>query len=306
MLETAAARRQKARNVAHAVVLFGCLLAVAAGLGWLLFGTTGLVWLGGIALAVLLLRPRIPVPTVLALYGAVPVPVSAAPELIGAVQRLAWLADLDEVPTLYYAPVRAPEAFSIGSGGNAALVVSDGLLYLLSPREIVAVLAHETSHLRAGDTTIMRLAHTVGRLALGLVLVGLLTVLFGQPLALPGLPGFLILAASCLVVPFLVPAIQLAFSRSREFEADVEAARLTGDPESLAVALEDLQAYRDRSSGRAGRSCGGVPDPWLVRTHPASAERARRLRRLESGPAPRPWLISAGRPPSGRPTRPDR
>ena len=87
-------------------------------------------------------------------------------------------------------------------------------------------------------------------------------------------------AALLIVVPALMTLLQLALSRSREYDADLAAATLTGDPEGLASALEQLECADGRLWERVMVPRGRIPDPLLLRTHPPTEERTRRLRAL--------------------------
>jgi heat shock protein HtpX len=292
MLDWRTERRQRTRNVVQSALLLVSLLAVASGLGWLLFRAAGLLWVLVVTGSVAALRPRIPPRAMLAMYRAEPIPVAAAPELHWIITELARRARLHSVPALYYVPSAVLNCFSVGHGPDAALAVTDGLLRRLTRRELVGVLAHEVGHLRAGDAAVMTLSDAVGRLCQALGLLGLLTLPVAVILALGGDARLFLLCAVLAALPIVVTLLQLALSRSREFDADLAAARLTGDPEGLASALEVL----DRTTGRiwermlVGR--GPLPDPLLLRTHPATEQRTRRLRELEPGHAA--WYAGNG------------
>jgi heat shock protein HtpX len=280
VLDPGTLRRQRLRNVVQAVLLLGGLVLVAGLLVWVLFGPRGLLWVLGIGVVLGLLRPRVPTQSLLSMYGAVPLGPAQAPELFRIVQALGQRAGLARMPALYYVPSRIPNAFAVGHGQDAAIAVSDGLLRSLSSREVAAVLAHEVSHIRSGDTTVMSLSDTIGRFVQGLAYVGVLSIVVTLPVMLSGHGRLLLLSVVLIALPTLVTLLQLAFSRSREYEADLEGATLIGDPEALASALASLE----RSSGRVWERLmvrrGRVPDPLLLRTHPATADRIRRLRAL--------------------------
>ncbi|HEV7187423.1 MAG TPA: M48 family metalloprotease [Blastococcus sp.] len=109
---------------------------------------------------------------------------------------------------------------------------------------------------------------------------------------LRGDPRLFLFGVALAALPILVTLLQLALSRSREFEADLAAARLTGDPEGLARALEVLDGTTDRMWERLLVARGPLPDPLLLRTHPATGQRTRRLRELEPGHAG--WYVGSG------------
>jgi heat shock protein HtpX len=280
MLDPGTLRRQRLRNVVQAVLLLGGLLVTAGLLTWLLFGPTGLLWALVVGALVGALRPRVPTRTLLSMYGAHPLSPGSAPGLIRIVQELSERAGLARVPALYYVPSSVPNAFAVGRGDDAAIAVSDGLLRVLTGREVAAVLAHEVSHVRSGDTTVMSLSDTVGRAVQALSYIGVVSILFTLPMTLGGNPRLLLLSVALTLLPTFVTLLQLALSRTREYDADLEGATLIGDPEALASALENLQRSTGRIWERLMVRRGRVPDPLLVRTHPSTADRTRRLREL--------------------------
>jgi heat shock protein HtpX len=271
------------RNSAQALLLLGGMVAVVAVLAWTLFGAAGLLWALGIAAVVLALRP-VPAPQlVLSMYRAQPLPPHVLPELHRYAHVLAARAGLPAVPRLYYVASPMLNAFAVGGGENAAVAVTDGLLRRLPSRELAGVLAHEVSHIRAGDLWIMNLSDAIGRVTHGLAYGGVLVVLFTLPLTLTGGASTLWVLALLALLPTVVSLLQLALSRSREYDADLEAAVLTGDPEGLARALERLDSTTGRIWERVLVPHRRAPDPLLLRTHPPTAERARRLRELVPG-----------------------
>jgi heat shock protein HtpX len=301
MLDPQIRRRQKLRNALQGLLLLGGLVVLAAGLALLLFGRTGLVWMLAVGAVLLFTRPRIPTRTMLSVYGARPLPHAAAPGLHQAVNILAQRAGVDITPTLYYVASSVPNAFAVGRGADAALAVTDGLLRRLTSREVAAVLAHEISHVRAGDTTVMSLSDALSRFVQGLSYLGMLSIFLTLPLSFGGDPRLLVLSALLIALPLIVTLLQLALSRSREFDADLEGAALTGDPEGLASALESLERSTGRIWERTMVPRGKVPDPLLLRTHPTTAERTQRLRQLVPGVARRPLGTDRPEPPVGRP-----
>jgi heat shock protein HtpX len=271
-------RRQRLRNGVQSALLLGGLVLVAAGLAWLLFGTIGLLWILLAGVVVAAVRPRVPTRSMLAMYGAQELPPAAAPELHHLVQALARRAELSSPPTLYYVPSRVPNAFAVGRGGEAGLAVTDGILRTLTGRQLAGVLAHEVSHIRSGDTTVMALSDAISRLTQMLAYLGMFSILLTVPLTIEGHPRLLVLSAGLIALPFLVTLLQLALARNREYDADLAGAALTGDPAGLAAALAVLERSAGRLWERTMVSHGRLPDPILLRTHPATDERIRRLR----------------------------
>jgi heat shock protein HtpX len=198
------------------------------------------------------------------------------------VRELAARAGLPAVPVPHYAPSAIVNAFATGSERHAAIVLTDGLLRNLTPRELTGVLAHEVAHIANKDLRVMGLADSISRLTHLMALLGQVAILLSLPAVLSGTldlywPALLLLALS----PQLALLAQLGLSRVREFDADRLAAELTGDPHGLALALAKIE--RVSRSWRAWLLPGwGNPEPSWLRTHPATTERIERLRELGS------------------------
>ena len=299
MLDPGARRRQRWRNAAQSTLLLGCLLAVAAGVLWLLAGAVSLLWLPLLIGVVLVLSPRTPARVVLGALRAEPLPREAAPELHWIVDRLAERAGLRHRPAIHYLPSPVPNSFCVGRGGGVVLAVSDGLLRRLPRRELTGVLAHEVGHLHAGDATVMILTDLIGRLTRGLALLAYVFLPITLVAAAREVVGPLLVSGVLIALPVVVTLLQLALSRAREFDADLAAARLTGDPEGLACALELLDAATGQIWERILVPRTRLPDPLLLRSHPATAERAQRLRALE--PGDRWHVVGRAAPPAGYP-----
>lgn len=281
-------RRHKLANLAHSLLLLAGMLALLGLCAWTIWGAQGMVWAlaaGGLAL---LLTPRAAPELVMRMYRAAPLGPRDAPDLFELVRELARRAGLAQPPRLYYVPSRLLNAFAVGQPGDAAIAVTDGLLRTLGPRELAGVLAHELSHVRNNDLWIMGLTDVLSRLTSVLSWLGQLLLLLNLPLVVMGgaaVPWLLVIAL--ILAPTGMALLQLALSRAREYDADLDAAALTRDPQGLASALAKL----DRLQGRywedillPGRR---MPEPSLLRTHPPTAERIARLTGLAvEGPRP--------------------
>jgi len=279
-IATRARRRQKTRNVVQGVLLLTAMAALAGGLAWLLFGPRALPWVLAAALLVALFRPRIKSSWLLSLYGAQPLSRGSAPGLHHIVEELGDRAGLGSTPGLYYVPTALPNAFAVGRGADAALAVTDGLLRLLDRRQLTGVLAHEVSHIRNGDTTIMSLADLIGRLVRALATLAMWSLLLTLPLTLTAGPLPVLVSTLIIALPTLLSLMQLSLSRSREYDADLDAAFLTGDPEGLAQALLALQSVAGRVWKRRLGPASERRDPVVLRSHPATGDRVQRLREL--------------------------
>ena len=254
-------------------------------IGWLLGGRTGVFWAIGIAVVVLALSPRVSPRVILRMYGARELTPLEAPRLAGILEMLAARARLPRPPRLYYVPSAMLNAFSVGGRADSGVAVTDGLLRALTVREVTGVLAHEISHIRHNDMWVMNLADMASRITSTMSLLGQALLLINLPLLLLGgyvlawLPILVLIAA-----PLISMLLQLALSRSREFDADREAALLSGDPRGLALALAKMSRYEGRFWERILLPGRREPHPSLLRTHPETEERVRRLMELEEHP----------------------
>lgn len=295
--------RHRAQNALHTALILGAMAALAGFLGYALFGTSAVVWAALIAPVFVVFANEVSPQFVLRLTRAEPLAPAQVPGLYALAEALARRAGLARVPRLYYLPTRVMNAFAAGSSGNAAIAVSDGLLRNMDSRELTGVMAHEFAHLRANDIRVMTLADVFGRLTSLLSVVGQFMVLILVPVALvtsltvPWLALFALIFA-----PTVSVMLQLALSRTREYDADVAAAELTGDPRGLASALEKLERLQ---GGWMERMFMANAPKWL-RTHPHTHERIRRLLEVEKDLPPQVAMPEVGplfAPPAARSAR---
>jgi heat shock protein HtpX len=291
-LDEAQQRRHKLRNLAQSALLLGGMVGILALCGWVLFGVDGIVGMalgGALGLA---FSPQISPQLVLRLYRARELSPAELPEVLAVLDRLTRRAGLRHRPRLYYVPSRMLNAFAVGRRDDAVIALTDGLLRRMTLRELAGVLAHEMSHVRNDDLWLMGLADLVGRLTRLMSLLGLFLLILGLPLWLGGaasLPWLLI--PLLLFAPQITVLLQLALSRAREFEADLDAAGLTGDPAGLASALAKLERYQRGPWEQILMPGHRLPEPSLLRTHPPTEQRIARLQALYSRPVePLPGL----------------
>lgn len=276
-------------NGLKTALLLGLLTALVLVVGDWLGGRTGLI----IALVLSLVMNG----TVyfwsdklaLRAMAARPVGQRQAPELYAMVHELASAAG-QPMPRLYLSPVRQPNAFATGRNPrHAAVAVTDGILRLLTPRELRAVLAHELSHVYNRDILISSVAAA---------LAGILTALANLALFIPlggnddDSPNPLAVLLMLILGPLAAGLIRLAISRNREYQADADGAQLSSDPLALASALTKIEhavhqlplpadsphasvAHLMIANPLAGQGLG-----ILFRTHPPTADRIRRLQQL--------------------------
>ena len=292
MISRARVLERKVTTFIHSLLLFVGMLGLLATLGWLVSGAEGLVAVfvsGGVFMLVGL---RVSPALVLRLYRARPLSPPEAPTLFRVVTALAVRAELSRPPALYYLPSRSLNAFAVGRHNDSAICLSDGLLRALNQEELVGVLAHEISHIRNNDLWMMGLADAVRRLTRMLSWMGQLLLLLNLPMLILGGDTFPWLLALLLTgAPILSVLLQLALSRTREYDADLGAATLTGNPRGLANALAKMERLGGSWLERLLLSGRRRPEPSVFLTHPHSADRIRRLLELEAGRRPdREWL----------------
>lgn len=226
----------------------------------------------------------------LAAYRAQPVRQSQAPELYAMVERLSQRANLP-MPKLYVVPTAGANAFATGRDPNhAAVAVTEGIVNLLPAAELEAVIAHELSHIKNRDTLTQAVAATVAGAISYLAQMMQFGMMFGgmsrdrqgtNPI------GALL---AIFLAPVAATVIQMAISRTREFEADAGAARLTGNPRALAKALQRLEASARQMPIAANPAfeplliVNAIPKQVfsnLFSTHPSTEARIQNLLKLE-------------------------
>jgi len=260
--------------------------------GWLLWGIKGVLMLVLLGLILMLFNPGTTPWLIMRMYGGVRLSTDQAPLLQSALLELSKRAGLSHIPSLYYIPSRIVNAFALGQRDDAAIAVSDGLLRTLDSRETVAVLAHELSHVRNNDIRVMGVADLFSRLTSLLSLFGLLLLILNLPLVLLGAVGVNWYAILVLIfAPNLSALAQLGLSRTREYDADLNAVNLTGDPEGLARALVKIEQTSGSFLKRILLPGRRAPEPSLLRSHPPTDERVRRLMQLKDSQLNAPLAI---------------
>lgn len=269
------------RNKQQTLVLsaaMAVLLLTAAGM---LAGKWGVLLVAASLASMVLMGPRIAPEAVMRTYGGERVEGPNGRIFLDLVAELSRRAELPAAPALYVIPSATLNAFAVGTRAHSAVAVTEGLLRRLQLRELAGVLAHEISHIRNGDLWIMgladgmtRMARTVSLMALGLMVLNVLSIATGG--AAMSWVG--------LVLLYLTPAasslLQLALGRTREHDADLDGVTLTGDPEGLASALLKVDPGHGRAWEDLVYGTRRVPQPSVLRSHPSTAERVARLRTL--------------------------
>lgn len=273
------------RNTLHTWVMIAGSALLMAFIAYSVFGGSGVVWAMILTAFGLWQAGRVSPGLVLRLYKARVLRPDEVPQLHRLMQELARRADLPAVPQLHYVPSRMMNAFAVGKTDDAAIAVTDGLIRNLTLRQLTGVLAHEISHIRNGDLTVMALGDVLSRLTGTLstfgLLIGIPTAILSGGGAVPWMAIFALIMA-----PTIGGLLQLALSRTREYDADLDAAGLTGDPEGLASALLTLEQKQGGMWEKLVLPGSRSPEPSLLRSHPKTPDRVARLRSLQTGTAP--------------------
>src|SRR3954471_19944185 len=221
---------------------------------------------------------------------AQPLSQAEAPALYQDIAELTGRAGLP-MPRVYLIPSDQPNAFATGRNAkHAAVAVTQGLLSLMPRDQVKGVLAHELAHVKNHDILVTSIAATLGAVVVWIANMLQFSMFFGgdddeNPLAV---------IATIILAPLAAMLIQLGISRQREYLADATGARLLGDPEPLARALESLERATEQIPMQANpataslyiadplKAFGGKGMTGLFSTHPPLEERVRRLRTMRS------------------------
>lgn len=267
--------------------------------GWLVMGAVGVFMLLGFSALLVLVPARLPISLLMRVRGARPLHPAEAPRLGHMVRSLALRAGLQRSPALYLQAGADLQAFAVASGDDTAIGVTPRLLAQLDLRELEGVLAHEMSHLKSGDTRVMGFVQAMRRLTHSLATLALILI----PLSLvfeDAVPVSPLALAVLLLAPSVSYLAELGLSRTREYDADLAAARLTGNPHGLASALYKLERHQ-RGMLALLFGLDDLRVPEALRTHPSTRERVRRL--LELAPPHKPGNGPRHPPGSGVPVR---
>jgi len=270
-------------------ILMGVLTALIIFIGGLFGGQQGMVFAFVLALGLNFFGYWYSDKIVLKMYRAQAVSPSEIPELYQIVENIAQRAGLP-MPKVYLIPEESPNAFATGRNPRHAVVaVTRGLINLMNRDEIEGVIAHEMAHIKNRDILIGSIAATMAGAVMILANMARWAAFFGGGRSDDdeggGIIGLLVMS---ILAPLAAMLIQMAISRSREYQADSSGASFTGRPNGLASALEKLGAYSGRIpmlQAKAQTAHMFIVNPLrggnlanLFSTHPPLEERIAKLR----------------------------
>ncbi len=292
------------------VVLLAALTALFGAIGFAIAGEQGMIlallFAGGMNLFAWWNSDRM----VLRMHNAQPIGPNDAPRLYQMTAALAQRAGLP-MPALYVIHEDQPNAFATGrSPANAAVAVNTGLLDLMTEEEVEGVIAHELAHIKNRDTLIMTVTATVAGAISMLANFGML---FGGAQRDRNQSPFgpIAMILMLILAPLAAAVVQMAISRSREYEADRAAAEITGNPLGLASGLQRLESHVHRIQNYNAEAnpasahmfivnpLSGARMDNLFATHPRTENRIAALQQLaarmgqgavrQAAAAPGPW-----------------
>lgn len=283
-------------------MLMAAMTALFMGVGWMLGGSFGATIALVVAAVMNVFTWWSSDKMVLRMHNARPVAGGDQPGLVMLVADLARQGAMP-VPSVYIIDEAQPNAFATGRNPqNAAVAVTTGLLQRLSREEVAGVIAHELAHIKNHDTAIMTVTATF---AGAISMLANLALFFGGQDRKMGIAGTI---AMMVLAPLAASVVQMAISRSREYEADRVGAEICGQPLWLADALEGIQGAASRIDyNRAERNPATahmfIINPLhahavdsLFSTHPKTENRVAKLRAMAGNARPMPVERESGMP----------
>ncbi len=270
-------------NTFKTAFLLTALTLLLMGIGRAFGGQNGMLLALGVAAVTNFVAYFFSDKIALATYRAQPVTRDQLPRVYEVVERMTQRIGLP-MPKIYVIPTDSPNAFATGRNpAHASVAVTEGILNLLNDEELAGVLAHELGHVSNRDILISSIAATIAGAITFLARLGLFFGGGDRDERRGGGIGALLML---ILAPIAAVLIQLAVSRSREYQADATGAHFTGNPYALASALAKLDAYSKRVPLVATPSTAhlfiiqpflGMNFGSLFSTHPPIAKRIERL-----------------------------
>lgn len=285
------------KNTFKTTVLLAALGGLIVGVATMLGGGSSSAVMIGLVMALVMVGGSYWFSDTLALKSAKARVITEAdhPEFYGMVRDLSQRAGLP-MPRVAVSDADQPNAFATGRGPNNAVVcATTGLLSSMTRDEVEGVMAHELMHVKHRDILIGSVAAAVATAISSIAQMAMFASMFGGGRDDEDRPNPLVILMVSMLAPMAAGLIQMAISRSREYEADRGAAELLGNGESLARALEKIEQLAMRTPMQvapaqaqayihnplAGMPSRGVNMSKLFSTHPATQERVRRLREMQ-------------------------
>lgn len=281
-------------NYAKTAMLLVVMTGIFVAMGAVVGGQVGMLVAFVAALAMNALSLWNADTIVLKLFKAREVDAHSAPQYYGIVRDLALRAELP-MPRVYVIDNPQPNAFATGrSPSRSAVAASTGLLDLLKPEQVAGVMAHELAHIKNRDTLTMTVAATIGGAISLLAQYLQFGLIFGghRNNSGHGGVGWVGALVAMIAAPFAATLVQMAISRSREYQADRLGAMICGNPLWLASALDTIQAYAKRIRNEPAEQVpamahlfiinpltGRGVDSWFT-THPSTENRIAELQKL--------------------------
>ena len=271
---------------ARTALLLATMTALFMFVGLLIAGEQGIVIAFAIAAAMNVFAWWGSDRMVLSMHGAREVDAHSAPDLYRMVADLSRRAELP-MPKVYIIDTDQPNAFATGRNpANAAVAATTGLMQRLSHEELAGVMAHELAHIKNRDTLLMTITAT---LAGAISMLANFALFFGGRDRPMGLIGTLALA---ILAPLAAGIVQMAISRTREYQADEVGAQICGQPLWLAGALEKIEAFAKRIDMNSAERNPATAHMFIINplhahahdnlfsTHPATSNRIAALRQM--------------------------
>lgn len=279
-------------NQAKTAMLLTLLTALMIGFGGMVAGQGGIIFAAIFALALNGATYWFSDRIVLSLYGGKEASQDKYPQLYRIVEELAQSAGIP-MPRICIINLSSPNAFATGRNpAHAVVAVTKSIMDLLDERELRAVIAHEMGHIGNRDILISTVAATIALTISMLASIGRWSIIFGRSSRKGGFAQLIGLLLLCMTAPLIAALIQMAISRSREFMADAQGAKITNDPGALADALEKLDAMIRKSPLKldtrgTATSALFIANPFtmdglmrMLSTHPPISERVACLRKM--------------------------
>jgi heat shock protein HtpX len=276
-------------NTIKTALFLGLLTGLLLGIGSF-WGYTGIII--GLVFAVLInfFSYFFSATIALKMYRAQEVTEKEQPELYKLVREVVHLANIP-MPKLYIIPTSNPNAFATGRNpAHAAVAVTTSLVELMEKDELKAVIAHEISHVKNRDILIATIAATIAGVISYLGIMARWSAIFGGIGGRDGDNNLVSLLVLGIITPIMAMLIQLAISRSREYQADESAARLLHNPHAMIKALQKLEQGVKVNPLRFGSQAGAsmfIINPFsgknfmkMLSTHPSTDDRINRLKEL--------------------------